>query len=349
LVGLPFAAVRGQQKQEQQMPGTRTILFSAFAALAALAIAGCGSAGSNTNKIALVAYSTPQEAYSKLLPAFQATADGNGVTFSQSYGASGDQSRAVANGLAADVVEFSYEPDVQRLVDAGKVAKNWADNATDGIVTNSVVVFAVRKGNPKGIKDWGDLVKPGVDVITANPVVSGGARWNLVAAYGQALASGDSRSEALAYVKSLLKNVSVQDKSGRESLQTFVGGKGDVLLTYENEARTAQAKGEELDYVLPKTTLLIENPIAPTSDAKNAPTADNFIAFLKSDAGQKIFAQNGYRPVNPALVDKQLYPAPEKLLTVAELGGWSKLNKQLFDEDSGEVTKINEGLGVSGT
>ena len=326
----------------------KTTLLSIFTIAAAVVVAGCGSSSDSANRLALVAYSTPQEAYSKLIPAFQATTEGKGVTFSQSYGASGDQSRAVANGLKADVVEFSFEPDITRLVEAGKVAKDWSDNDTDGIVTDSVVVFAVRKGNPKNIKTWDDLVKPGTDVITANPVVSGGARWNLVAAYGQALESGDSPEEALAYVKSLLANVSVQDKSGRESLQTFVGGKGDVLLTYENEAKTAQAKGQDIDYVIPPTTLLIQNPIAVTTTTKNATAAEAFVAYLKSDAGQKIFAENGYRPVNPELVDEKIYPTPETLLTVAELGGWSKLNKQLFDEDNGEVTKINAELGVDG-
>jgi sulfate transport system substrate-binding protein len=329
----------------------RTIKFASLAVFAiavAIVAAGCGSGGDSSNKLALVAYSTPQEAYSKLIPAFQKTTEGDGVTFSQSYGASGDQSRAVENGLPADVVEFSFEPDIQRLVDSGKVAKDWDDNDTKGIVTDSVVVFAVRKGNPKGIKDWDDLIKPGVDVITANPVVSGGARWNLVAAYGQALKSGASEQEALDYVKKLLANVSVQDKSGRESLQTFVGGKGDVLLTYENEAKTAQAKGEDIDYVIPPTTLLIQNPIAVTTTTKNESTANDFVAFLKSDEGQKLFAEAGYRPVNPDLVDKKVYPDPETLITVEELGGWEKLNKQLFDEDTGEVTKINEELGVSG-
>jgi sulfate/thiosulfate-binding protein len=272
------------------MSRTLKLIFSSIiAVIAAVAVAGCGSGGDSSSKLALVAYSTPQEAYSKLIPAFQATTEGKGVTFSQSYGASGDQSRAVANGLKADVVEFSFEPDIERLVEAGKVAKDWADNDTNGIVTDSVVVFAVRKGNPKNIKTWDDLTKPGTDVITANPVVSGGARWNLVAAYGQALKSGDSPEEALAYVKSLLSNVSVQDKSGRESLQTFVGGKGDVLLTYENEAKTAQAKGEDIDYVIPPTTLLIENPIAVTSTTKNATKANAFVDYLKSDAGQKIW------------------------------------------------------------
>ncbi|MBJ7355546.1 MAG: sulfate ABC transporter substrate-binding protein [Thermoleophilaceae bacterium] len=330
------------------MSRTLKLIFSSIiAVVAAAAVAGCGSGSDSASKLALVAYSTPQEAYSKLIPAFQATSEGKGVTFSQSYGASGDQSRAVANGLAADVVEFSFEPDITRLVEAGKVSKDWSDNATNGIVTDSVVVFAVRKGNPKNIKTWDDLVKPGVDVITANPVVSGGARWNLVAAYGQALKSGDSPEEALAYVKSLLGNVSVQDKSGRESLQTFVGGKGDVLLTYENEAKTAQAKGQDIDYVIPPTTLLIENPIAVTSTTKDAAKANAFVDYLKSDAGQKIWAEAGYRPVDQDTWKQYGFPQPETLITVGELGGWTKLNKQLFDEDEGEVTKINEELGVS--
>lgn len=321
---------------------------SVVAVIAAVAVAGCGGTGDPSKKLALVAFSTPQEAYSKLIPAFQATTEGNGVNFSQSYGASGDQSRAVANGLPADVVEFSFEPDMERLVEAGDVAKNWADNETNGIVTNSVVVFAVREGNPKNIRTWADLTKPGVEVITANPVVSGGARWNLVAAYGQALKSGATPAEALAYIKSLLANVSAQDKSARESLQTFATGKGDVLLTYENEAITAKTKGQDLDYLIPPTTLLVQNPIAVTTTTKKSTAAEAFVTYLKSDAGQKIFADYGYRPVDAKLVNEKLYPTPETLLTVDELGGWSKLNKQLFDKDTGEVTRINEELGADG-
>jgi sulfate/thiosulfate-binding protein len=324
----------------------KLITLSITVLVVGVVLAGCGGGGSS-EKLALVAYSTPQEAYKKLIPAFQDTADGKGITFSQSYGASGDQSRSVVSGLPADVVEFSYTPDMERLVEANKVAKTWQDVKYDGFVTNSVVVFATRKGNPKNLKTWDDLIKPGVDVITANPVVSGGARWNLVAAYGQALKSGDTPEQALDYVSSLLKNVSVQDKSGRESLQTFLGGKGDVLLTYENEAKTAIAKGEDIDYTIPSTTLLIQNPLAVTSTSKNATGAKNFQDFLLSDAGQKIFADAGYRPVNKALVDKSVYPEPATLITVDSLGGWSKLNDLLFDEDNGAVTKINQENGVS--
>ena len=324
------------------------LISLALAVLAMAVLAGCGSSDDNKAKIALVAYSTPQEAYKQLIPAFQATAAGEGVKFSQSYGASGEQSRAVENGLPADVVAFSYTPDVNRLVDAGLVAPNWNSGPTDGFVTNSVVVFAVRKGNPKGVKTWADLTKPGVDIVTANPVVSGGARWNLVAAYGQARESGASDQEALAYVKQLLGNVSVQDKSGRESLQTFASGKGDVLLTYENEAKTAQAAGKDIDYVIPPTTLLIQNPIAVLSKSQNKASAEAFVDFLLSDAGQELFAQHGYRSINPKLVDEKTYPTPEKLITISELGGWKALNKRFFDEEAGLITKINEELGVSG-
>ncbi len=316
-------------------------------ALAAVATAGCGGSGSNT-KLSLVAYSTPKQAYAKLIPGFQATTAGEGVTFSQSYGASGEQSRAVENGLPADVVAFSHEGDVKRLVEAGKVSKDWNTGPAKGIVTNSVVVIAVRKGNPKNVKTWSDLTKPGIDVITANPVVSGGARWNLLAAYGQAREEGKTDAEAIAYVKSLLQNVSVQDKSARESLQTFTSGKGDALITYENEAIAAQKAGEEIEYVIPPTTLLIENPIAITSDTKSPEQAQAFVDYLLSDAGQKIFAENGYRPVNEDLVDEQTYPTPAGLFTVGEYGGWNELSKRFFDEDNGVVTQINEELGVSG-
>lgn len=324
------------------------LIFLALAVLAMAALAGCGGGNGNRAKVALVAYSTPQEAYKQLIPTFQATATGEGVKFSQSYGASGEQSRAVENGLPADVVAFSYTPDVNRLVDAGLVAPDWNSGPTDGFVTNSVVVFAVRNGNPKGIKTWADLTKPGVDIVTANPVVSGGARWNLVAAYGQARQSGASDQEALAYIKQLLGNVSVQDKSGRESLQTFASGKGDVLLTYENEARTAQAVGKDIDYVIPPTTLLIQNPIAVLSKSQNKASAEAFVDFLLSDAGQELFAQHGYRSINPKLVDEKTYPTPEKLITISELGAWKALNKRFFDEEAGLITKINEELGVSG-
>lgn len=325
-------------------PQPKLIATSLLALVCAVVMAGCGSGSSADTKLALVAYSTPQEAYKKLIPAFQDTTAGAGVDFSQSYGASGEQARAVINGLPADVVEFSHVGDMQKLVDEKIVADDWDSGEYKGIVSDSVVVFAVRKGNPKNIQNWSDLTKPGVEVITANAVVSGGARWNLIAAYGQALKAGATEAEATQYVEDLLANVPVQDKSAREALQTFSSGKGDVLLTYENEAITAKNAGQDVDYVIPPTTLLIENPVAATVKAPKQ--AQDFVDFLFTDEAQKIFAEAGYRPVNPDLVDEQKFPQPETLLTVEEFGGWSEIAKLLFDEDNGKVTKINESLGV---
>src|SRR5207253_5224505 len=230
--------------------------------------AGCGgSASGSAKKISLVAYSTPKEAYAALIPAFQRTAAGRSISFTQSYGASGDQSRAVDGGLHADVVAFSLEPDVTRLVKDGIVPSSWDAGPHKGIVTDSVVALAVRKGNPKHITGWNDLVKPGVKIVTPNPFTSGGARWNIMAAYGSQIAQGKTPAQAQAFLAALLKNVVVQDKSARDSLQTFSSGKGDVLISYENEAITAQQKGVKLDYVVPAQTILIENPIAVTKNA----------------------------------------------------------------------------------
>src|SRR3954463_2461557 len=299
-------------------------LLVALALLAAAVTgAGCGSSASGSgNKLSLVAYSTPKEAYGALIPAFNKTPEGKGVDFTQSYGPSGDQSRAVESGLGADIVAFSLEPDVTRLVDAGLVDKSWNQNPNKGMVTDSVVVLAVRKGNPKHIKGWADLVKPGVEVITPNPFTSGGARWNVMAAYGSQIAQGKSPQQGEQYLTQLFKNVSVQDKSARDALQTFTGGKGDVLISYENEAIAAQQAGEKVDYVIPDQTILIENPIAVTSDSKSADKSKAFVSYLQTPPAQKIFASKGYRPVDKKLVDKK-FPTPKQLFTIQKFGGWS--------------------------
>ena len=323
-------------------------LSTAVALLAvAVGVAGCGGAsGSSGDKVALVAYSTPKEAYEALIPEFQKTPEGKGVEFSQSYGSSGDQSRAVEAGQQADLVALSLEPDVTRLVDAGLVADDWNAGPHKGMVTDSVVVLAVRKGNPKGIEGWDDLVKPGVEVINANPFTSGGARWNIMAAYGSQIAQGKSEAEATEYLKQLFDHISVQDKSARDSLATFTGGKGDVLLAYENEAITAQQAGEELDYVIPDETILIENPIAVTTEAGRAEDAEAFVEFLHTDRAQKIFAEKGYRPVKKGLVDEKRYPTPKELFTIEEFGGWDTVMTEFFDKESGIVAEIEKGLGV---
>jgi sulfate/thiosulfate-binding protein len=304
-------------------------------------------ARANDTKLTLVAYSTPREAYGQLIPLFQKSAAGKDVGFDQSYGASGEQARAVISGLKADVVALSLEPDVTELVDAGLVDKAWNKGFYKGMVTNSVVVFAVRDGNPKHIRNWSDLIKPGVEVITPNPITSGGARWNVMAAYGAQLKLGKTPAQANGYLTKLFQHVSVLDKSARESLQTFLGGKGDVLLAYENEAFFANKKGQKVPYVIPRSTILIENPVAVVKKTEHPREANAFVSFLRTPAAQKIYAENGYRPVVKSVAKQFKFPARPGLFTINQLGlgGWSKVQTRFFDAKNGTVTKIMAKVG----
>jgi sulfate transport system substrate-binding protein len=309
--------------------------------------AGAGAQGGATlaGTINLVSYSTPQAAFEKIISAWKKTAAGKGVTFTQSYGASGDQSRAVAAGQPADVVEFSLEPDITRLVKANLVASDWNGGETKGMVTRSVVVLAVRKGNPEHIKGWADLVKPGIEVITPNPFTSGGARWNVMAAYGAQIEQGKTEAQATEYLAKLFANVPVQDDSARKALETFTSGKGDVMLAYENEAIFARHQGVAIDYVVPDQTILIENPVAVTSTSKNAAAAKAFVDFLHTDQAQQIFADNGYRPVVDGVADGD-FPTPKQLFDITKLGGWDAVSKKFFDPTSSVMATIEQGLGV---
>ena len=344
-------------------PAARS-LFTLVATLAgALTVAGCSGGASDSTTggdaaasdgengtIALVAYSTPQVVYDEIIPAFQKTAAGKGVGVKTSFGASGDQSRAVEAGLDADVVSFSIEPDIQRLVDAKIVDAGWAATPSDGLVTTSLVSFIVRKGNPKGIRTWDDLLKPGIEVLTPNPFTSGAAKWNLLAAYGQASDAGKDPQAGLAYVERLIRdNVKVQDKSAREALQSFVSGNGDVLISYEYEATTAQRKGEDVDFVTPADTIRIEIPIAVTSTSENAEAAEAFQRYVLSEPAQAQFASWGYRPVNEAVLaaNASKFPEPSGLFTIGDLGGWPKVNEELFDPENGSIAKIEDQAGVS--
>lgn len=326
---------------------TTRALGLAAAALGALGLlAGCGSSSSGDPKsLTLVAYSTPQSAYESLISAFQKTSAGKGVSFSQSYGPSGEQSRKVAAGLHADVVNFALEPDVTRLTKTGLVPSSWNANATHGMVTNSVAVIVVRKGNPKHIEDWSDLVKPGVQVLTPNPFTSGSARWNVLAAYGAQIKEGHTPAEATEYLKKLFQKVVSQDSSARKALETFLAGKGDALIDYESEAIPDVKKGAPIEYVIPKDTILIENPVAVIG--KSASTAQKFVSFLLSPEGQKIWVEHGYRPVIEGVPGAEKFPTPSGLFTVQSLGGWSKIDEQFFEPGTGVVTKIEESLGVS--
>src|SRR4051812_41790910 len=334
-------------------------MLIALFALALAVTAGCGGAsdepggssgpsGGGGKTLSLVAYSTPQVVYDEIIPAFNKTPEGEGVGFKTSFGASGDQSRAVEAGQKADVVSFSVEPDMTRLVKPRIVASDWNAGPNKGLVTTSVVAFVVRKGNPKNIHTWADLLRPGIKVLTPNPFTSGAAKWNLLAAYGQASDGGKHPAAGLAYVRKLLtEHVPVQDKSGREALQNFTSGNGDVLLSYEYEATTAQKKGEAVDYVLPDDTIKIDIDIATT--AKAPPQAKTFLDYVLSKPAQERFAAWGYRPVNQQVLaaNQAKFPTPPGLFTIDDLGGWSKVNDAMFDPDTGSIAKIEEDAGVS--
>jgi sulfate/thiosulfate transport system substrate-binding protein len=321
------------------------IILVVFAgAVAAAAVSNAPAAKSATG-LTLVAYSTPREAYKKLTEAFEATAPGKDASFEQSYGSSGEQARAVLNGLKADIVALSLEPDMTSLVKGGLVPASWNKDAYKGMVTRSVVVFVVRDGNPKKIRDWKDLIKSGVEVVTPNVQTSGGAKWNVMAAYGAQLRAKKTHKQAVAYLRELYRHVVSQDKSAREALQTFLAGRGDVLLAYENEAIFARQKGEEAPFVIPKATIRIENPIALTSAGRSKPEARAFLRFLRSKPAQRIFAENGYRPVLQSATKGFSFPVRPQLFTIDYLGGWKKVDSRFFHPRTGIVTKIQADVG----
>jgi sulfate/thiosulfate transport system substrate-binding protein len=328
----------------------RTISVLAATLALALMASGCGgesadaSAEGGETTLTLVSYSTPREVYAQLTKDFAQTPAGRGVSFDESYAASGEQSRAVVAGLPADVVAFSLEPDVTRLVDAGLVEESWSDDEHGGMVSDSIVVFAVREGNPKGIRTWDDLTRKGIEVITPNPFTSGGAQWNVLAGYGAQLERGRGEQEATDYLRRLFRNVSVQDKSAREALQTFVGGKGDVLIAYENESILARSKGERLDYVVPDETILIENPIAVVGESE---AAQAFVDYVRSPGAQRAFGKAGYRPVLDDVLAEFDYPKPPRLFTIADLGGWGPVRERFFDVEDGIMAGIQRELGQS--
>jgi sulfate transport system substrate-binding protein len=323
--------------------------------LLAVFAAGCGGGDSTTGsdssgggKLDVVGYSTPEAVYTESIePAFEESSKGAGVSFSNSFGASGDQSRAVAAGQPASVVHFAQAGDMERLVEEGEiVAKDWTDNKYKGIAQDSVVVITVRKGNPDNIKSFDDVLNKDVDVVTPNPFSSGAARWNIMAVYGSQINAGKTPDQALAAVKTLLEKAVAQPGSARDALSAFTQGQGDVLLGYENEAIKAVNEGEDVEYVIPPSTIQIETPIAVTKDAPE-PAAQDFLDFIWSDAGQELWAENGYRPVNPKLVDPKQFPTPADLFTIDQFGGWSKVNDEFFDDESGSVAAIETELGVS--
>ncbi len=341
-----------------------TRLSGAIASVVALgALAACASTsaddsadgpGSGGDSLSVVGFSVLEAANEPVFAAFEETDAGKDVGITTSYGASGDQSRAVEGGLEADLVHFSLEPDITRLVDSGQVADDWkSTSSTNGIVTSSVVSFVVRPGNPKNIQGWDDLVKPGVEVITPNPASSGSAKWNILAAWAHVTGAGGSDADAEDFVKKLLQNTVALPGSARDATTAFTEGNGDVLLSYENEAIIGRANGAEFDYLVPDDTLLIENPATVLEDA--SPKAQELLDFLVTPDAQALYAQSGFRPVVDGVTLPEVtgandpadpFPTPTDLYTIDDtFGGWADANGRFFDEEEGIITKLQEETG----
>jgi sulfate transport system substrate-binding protein len=316
-------------------------------------LAACGGGSSDVaggsqqpaaeTTLTLVAYAVPEPGWSKIIPAFAATPEGKGVAVTTSYGASGDQSRAVVDGKPADIVNFSVEPDVTRLVKANKVAKDWNADATKGIPFGSVVSLVVRKGNPKNIKDWDDLLQPGLEVVTPSPLSSGSAKWNLLAPYAAKSNGGKDQQTGLDFVNKLVtEHVKSRPGSGREATDVFLQGTGDVLISYENEAINVERQGKPVEHINPPQTFKIENPVAVVTSGTHLDKATALKNFLYTPEGQKVWAQAGFRPVDPSVAEEFAteFPTPQKLWTIADLGGWNSVDPALFDKDNGSITKI---------
>ncbi|GFG70080.1 extracellular solute-binding protein [Mycolicibacter senuensis] len=330
-----------------------TVTRGAVLALAAVLIAGCGGGPSDVvgggersdadTTLTLVAYAVPEPGWSKVIPAFYDTEAGADVQVVTSYGASGDQSRGVANGKPADIVNFSVEPDITRLVNAGKIGEDWNADVTKGIPFGSVVTLMVRQGNPKHIKGWDDLLAPGIEVVTPSPLSSGSAKWNLLAPYAVKSEGGKNPQAGLDFVDRLVTDhVKLRPGSGREATDVFLQGSGDVLISYENEAIAVERKGKPVEHVNPSQTFKIENPLAVVTSSRHLDTVTAFKNFQYTPAAQRLWAQAGFRPVDPGVAAEfgAEFPAPDKLWTVADLGGWEVVDSGLFDKDSGAITKV---------
>jgi sulfate transport system substrate-binding protein len=353
--------------------------FAAVVLAATLALAGCGGGSTDepggidistgSHHINLVAYAVPKVGFDEIIPAFRQTEVGSDIGFSQSYGASGDQSRKVARHVPADVVNFSVEPDITRLVKAGLVNEDWKSAAPyNSTPFGSVVALVVRKGNPKNIHDWADLLRPGVEVITPNPASSGSAKWNLLAPFAAASNGGQDPESGLAYISQLVRDhIKVNPKSGREATTTFQTGQGDVLISYENEAifltkqNATSSASQQVEYVLPPITFQIENPMAVVNTSDSLAQADDFLQWQFTDQAQRIWAEAGFRPVVPEVIAEtaDLFPGDtEKIWTIKDLGavlgkgidngkdktGWAAVDQVLFGT-KGAITAIYDKGG----
>jgi sulfate transport system substrate-binding protein len=339
----------------------------ALAIAAAVTAAACGT-GSGTESgapergsvtLVLGAYTTPREAYGKaILPAFREhwkRTTGQDVEFQESYQGSGAQSRAIVGGFEADVAALSLEADVDKIAEAGLITHDWRGGPHGGMVSNSIAVIAVRPGNPQGIRDWEDLVRPGLDVLTPDPKTSGGAQWNINALYGAALRGhvagvpANDPAAAEEFLSRVFRNVRIMDKGARESITNFERGVGDAAITYENEVLVARMDGEEYDYVIPSSTILIQNPVALIDKNVDAhgvrDVAEAFVAFLHGPEAQRAFAEYGLRSVDESVAAETAvqYPPVEDLWTIDALGGWDRVATEIYGSD-GRFTRAFEAV-----
>lgn len=321
-----------------------------------IVLAGCGQpaetgsteANQTAQTLILGAYTTPREAYGKLIPIFQSRwqqKTGQEITFEESYLGSGAQSRAIVEGFEADVTALSLAADVTRIKDAGLITHDWQATPTKGMVSNSIVVLGVREGNPRNIHDWADLAQPDLEILTPNPKTSGGAQWNILALYGAARRGfvegvpADDEAAAQTFLAAVLKNVTVMDKGARESITTFEKGIGDVIITYENEMMVGQQNGQKYDYIIPRSTILIENPIAVVDASVDKhgsrEAAEAFVDFLMTPEAQEILAEFGLRSVDPEVAQATAdhYPPVEDLFTIEEFGGWPQATPTFFGDE----------------
>jgi sulfate transport system substrate-binding protein len=348
-------------------PGKRTgrsLLWGLFFAVfsTTMLLQGCGGAGNkNANEITLNlgGYTTPREAYGKaIIPAFQKfwkEKTGQDVKFQESYQGSGAQSRAIIAGFEADIAALSLEGDIDKIAEAGLITHDWKANAQHGMVSTSIVVIALRQGNPKGIKDWADLTQSGLNVLTPDPKTSGGAQWNINAVYGAALrgfagVAKDDKAAAQELLKNIFHNVSIMDKGARESITTFEKGVGDAAITYENEVLVGRKAGQTYEYVIPHSTILIENPVALVDKYVDKhgtrEVAKAFVEFLLSAEAQRGFAEYGLRPVVPTAVGAEAlaqFPAVQDLWKIDYLGGWKRVSEEIYGAQ-GVYTKVSEEL-----